>query len=83
MPDQQSELLNNLLDRIARLEAAASKPRGKTNMSGAARYLGRSDEWLRRQHALGRGPKRSRAGTRNWLYDYADLDEYVAEGTAA
>jgi hypothetical protein len=52
-------------------------------LTGAARYLGRSDEWLRQQHLLGRGPRRKRNGTRGWDYTYAELDAYpdITEAT--
>jgi hypothetical protein len=81
MSEQQLEL-EELRARLQRLETAAARPRGRTNMVGAARYLGRSEEWLRQQHALGRGPKRARSGPRGWSYRYSDLDEYI-EGEAA
>jgi hypothetical protein len=71
-----SEIIDELRERVRRLEAAASKPRGSTNLKGAAAYLNRSDEWLRREHAAGRGPKRRRSGTRGWDYSYTDLDTY-------
>jgi hypothetical protein len=76
----ESEILKDLRERLRRLENAASRPRGSTNMAGAAVYLNRSREWLRREHAAGRGPKRRRRGLRGWDYSYADLDAYRAEG---
>jgi hypothetical protein len=81
MSEQQLEL-EELRARLLRLETAAARPRGRTNMVGAARYLGRSEEWLRQQHDRGRGPKRKRTGTRGWSYSYSDLDDYAEEGAA-
>jgi len=78
MPTENSEI-EDLRARLRRLEDAAARPRGWTNMAGAATYLNRSREWLRREHAAGRGPKRRRRGARGWDYSYADLDEYGRE----
>jgi hypothetical protein len=73
--------IEELRERLRRLEHAAARPRGSTNMAGAATYLNRSREWLRLEHAAGRGPKRRRRGARGWDYSYADLDAYrEAEG---
>jgi hypothetical protein len=76
MSTPPAEIIDELRERVRRLEAAASRPRGSANLKGAAAYLNRSDEWLRREHAAGRGPKRRRRGTRGWDYTYADLDAY-------
>ena len=73
----QSEL-DELRTRLARLEAGRPVARGYTNQAGAARYLGRSEEWLRQQHARGEGPPRTQNG-RYWTYSYAVLDRWVAE----
>jgi hypothetical protein len=75
--------LDQLRARLARLENAASKPRGSTNQVGAAKYLNRSEEWLRREHAQGRGPRRTRCGARGWSYTYDDLNDYREKGGAA
>jgi hypothetical protein len=77
------EILNELRQRLDRLERATRPPRrGSLNQKQAAEYLNRSEEWLRREHAVGRGPKRRRRGTRGWDYDIADLDSYrESEGT--
>jgi hypothetical protein len=75
---ETAEILNEVLRRLDRLERA-SRParRGSTNQKGAAAYLNRSVEWLRQQHAAGRGPRRrKRAGSRLWDYSYEDLDLY-------
>jgi hypothetical protein len=79
--DQTKELAE-LRTRLAKLEAnqAAGRPRsGACNQVQAARYIGRSEEFLRRLQAQGVGPRRSRAGTKGWIYRYADLDEWLAE----
>jgi hypothetical protein len=68
-------VLDDLRMRVKRLEEQ-HRPRGRTNLVGAARYLGMSDEALRQRHIRGEGPKRSRNG-RQWSYDFADLDEYA------
>jgi predicted transcriptional regulator len=70
------EILNELRQRLDRLERTTRSRRGSLNQKQAAEYLNRSEEWLRREHALGRGPKRRRRGTRFWDYDIADLDSY-------
>jgi hypothetical protein len=75
----ESEILNDLRQRVERLERATSG-RGFLNQKQAAQYLSRSDEWLRLEHAAGRGPKRHRLGTRGWRYAIADLDAYLLEG---
>jgi hypothetical protein len=74
------EALNDLRQRVERLERATQKQRGYLNQKQAAGYLNRSDEWLRLEHAAGRGPKRHRVGARGWRYAIADLDAYIAEG---
>ena len=76
MSELQASEIEELRNRLARLEYGARSQRGCTNQTGAARYLGKSDEWLRRQHLLGRGPRRKRSGTRNWSYSYVDLDAF-------
>ena len=82
MPLEMVDLLNELRQRLDRLERTTR--RGSRNQKQAAEYLNRSEEWLRREHAAGRGPKRRRRGTRGWDYDIADLDAYrEAQGDAA
>jgi len=73
---QQTEI-DELRTRLARLEAAASRPRGRTNLPGAARYLGISEENLRRKHLRGEGPPRIKVGSRNWSYSYDDIDKWL------
>jgi hypothetical protein len=63
MPETQSEL-DEVRIRLARLEAATSRPRGRTNLPGAARYLGISEETLRRKHLRGEGPPRMKVCSR-------------------
>jgi hypothetical protein len=80
MPEVSNSELNDLRERLRALEAKAAKLRGSTNLKGAADYLGRSDEWLRRQHQMGKGPRRKRFGRRFWSYSYADLDAFREHG---
>jgi predicted DNA-binding transcriptional regulator AlpA len=77
MPQVQSEI-DELRARLARLENAGAKPRGRTNMIGASRYLDISEETLRRMHERGNGPPRVRMGARGWSYSYAELDAWLA-----
>jgi hypothetical protein len=77
-------ILNDLRQRLERLERA-NRParRGSLNQKEAAEYLNRSVEWLRQQHAAGRGPKRRKRG-RYYDYTVEDLDAYrEGEGNAA
>ena len=80
MSSQSASLseLEDLRARLVRLENAA-RPRGRTNLAGAARYLHRSEETLRRMHARWEGPPRSRIGTRGWSYSYDEIDRWLAE----
>jgi len=78
MPTEHQSEIDDLRTRLARLEAAASRPRGRTNLPGAARYLGLSEETLRRKHARGEGPPRTKIGSRNWSYSYCDIDAWLA-----
>jgi hypothetical protein len=74
------EIITELADlrkRVERLEQVAPR-RGKLNQAAAAKYLGRSEEWLRQRHKAGEGPRRVQSG-RFWFYDISDLDAYVAE----
>ena len=82
MPDLHHEI-EELRERLARLERAPQKARGRTNLAGAARYLGVSDETLRLRHIRGEGPRRTRSGTNRWSYSFADLDAYAEQSTAA
>jgi hypothetical protein len=79
-PEFHSEI-EQLRERLERLEQAQHKPRGRTNQAGAARYLGISDETLRQRHARGEGPRRTQNG-RYWSYTYDDLDAYAESGAA-
>jgi hypothetical protein len=79
----ETTILNELRQRLERLEHTARPRRGSMNQKQAAEYLNRSEEWLRREHAAGRGPKRRRRGSRGWDYTVEDLDAYAAEGDAA
>jgi hypothetical protein len=73
--------IHELQERLARLERAPSKPRGRTNQIGAARYLNMSEETLRQRHARGEGPRRSKNG-RYWSYTFEDLDAYAEQDAA-
>jgi hypothetical protein len=72
--------IEELRERITRLERTASK-RGRTNLVGAARYLGISEETLRQRHARGEGPRRTQNG-RFYSYTYDNLDEYAEQSAA-
>jgi hypothetical protein len=76
MSPEMQTVLNDLRERLARLEQDRVSPRGRTNLAGAARYLGISDETLRQQHLRGEGPRRTRMG-RHWSYAFADLDTHA------
>ena len=84
MPSAESEvLINELRDLRARLARLEHNRRPKHfNQKQAAGYLNRSEEWLRREHAAGRGPKRSRRG-RYWDYVLEDLDAFASRGEQA
>jgi hypothetical protein len=69
-PDVKTALLD-INERLRRLEESASRTkRGRTNQFGAAQYLGKSREWLRKLHLRGEGPHRAPNGS----YSYDDLD---------
>ena len=75
-PKAQSDI-NDLYERVKRLEEAASRTRrGRTNQRGAATYLGKSREWLRKLLLDGKGPPRAADGT----YSYDDLDAFSERG---
>ncbi len=71
--------IEDLKARVTRLEGRQRTDRGRTNQRGAADYLGRSREWLRRLHLRGEGPRRGVDGS----YSYDDLDAFVEGGGAA
>jgi len=79
--DVQTEIAE-LRERVSRLERSSSKPRGRTNLVGAARYLSISDETLRQRCARGEGPRGARNG-RFWSFSYDDLDAYAEQSAAA
>ncbi len=74
-----SSQIEELRERVARLERTPGKPRGRTNLTGAARYLGVSEETLRQRHNRGEGPRRTRFG-RFYSYTYEELDRYAESG---
>jgi hypothetical protein len=69
-------ILEEMRTRLARLEAAANGRKKHFNQREAAEYLNRSVEWLRLEHAAGRGPKRTKRG-RYYTYAVEDLDAYL------
>jgi hypothetical protein len=72
--------IQNLKERVAALEWERRKTqRGRTNMSGAAQYLGRSREWLRKLNLRGEGPRRGVDGS----YSFDDLDAFIEGGDTA
>jgi hypothetical protein len=71
--------IEDLKVRVARLEGAQRTNRGRTNMSGAAQYLGRSREWLRKLNLRGEGPRRGVDRS----YSYDDLDVFIEGGDTA
>jgi len=76
MPEPSlEERIEKLEHEIRRLARAGTSRRGYTNQAGAARYLGRSREYLRRLHKLGRGPERAKDKT----YSFASLDRFKEE----
>jgi hypothetical protein len=78
MSQVQSEIAD-LRERIAKLEQTAGRTkRGRCNMLAAARYLGKSREWLRKLHLRGEGPHRAPDGT----YSNDDLDAFSEKRTA-
>ena len=81
MPASSAEIdiLNELRDRLRRLEDAASKHQKHFNQSQAARHLGRSKEWLRILHLQKRGPKHSRIG-RYYNYRLEELEAFANKG---
>jgi hypothetical protein len=84
MPESQVLTeLRELRARLAQLEERNRRRPKHFNQKQAAEYLNRSEEWLRREHAAGRGPKRSQRG-RYWDYTVEALDAYAAaEGDSA
>jgi hypothetical protein len=77
LPEIKSEL-DDLRARVKRLESIQTKTnRGRANQIGAARYLGRSREYLRQLHLRGNGPRRAADGS----YTYDDLDAFAEQNT--
>ncbi len=69
--------LNALEEALRRRQPARRK--GYTNQRGAAEYIGRSREYLRRLHLQGKGPKRNPDGS----YNFDDLDAFKRGEEAA
>ena len=71
--------IEDLRERVRKLEENAPRTkRGRTNQRGAAQYLGRSREWLRKLELRGEGPPRAADGS----YSYDDLDHFAEKGAA-
>jgi hypothetical protein len=76
MPAEIQAALNELHERLTRLERIHTKTsRGRTNQGGAARYLGRSREYLRTLHLRGEGPRRGADGS----YSFDELDNWAEQ----
>jgi hypothetical protein len=73
--------IEELSARVSRLENSQRRPRGRTNLAGAARYLNVSEETLRKRLVSGKGPRGSRNG-RFWSFTYDELDEHAESGAA-
>jgi len=79
MPAEIQAAIKELNERLTRLELIHRKTcRGRTNQAGAARYLGRSREYLRTLHLRGEGPRRGSDGS----YSFDDLDRWAEQNTA-
>jgi predicted DNA-binding transcriptional regulator AlpA len=72
----QEQILENLYERLSRLEAAPPR-RNTYNQKQAAERLGISAQTLMRRHAAGMGPKRTKIN-RNWSYRDEDIEAYIA-----
>lgn len=71
--------LTALEEALRRREAAPRPRKGYTNQRGAAEYIGRSREYLRRLRKEGKGPPCTPDGR----YSYDGLDAYLrGEGAA-
>jgi len=76
------QVIDELRERIARLEAA--RTRGRIyNQVQAASHLNMSVNKLRALHMQGLGPKRLSVNGRIWSYTDEALEEYIAAQAAA
>lgn len=73
----QQEVINELRDRIARLEAASARRR-IYNQVQAAERLNMSVNKLRALHKQGLGPRRLSVNGRIWSYADEALEEYIS-----
>jgi hypothetical protein len=72
--------IQSLKERVTALEWDRQRTaRGRVNQRGAADYLGKSREYLRKLHLQGKGPRRGVDGS----YSYDDLDAFAAAGISA
>jgi hypothetical protein len=78
----QQEVIDELRERIARLEAARPARRRAYNQQEAAREVGMSVNKFRREQAAGR--VRGTLNGRTWMFTDEELQRYVArQGDAA
>jgi len=73
----QQEVIDELRERIARLEAASTRRR-IYNQVQAAERLNMSVNKLRALHKQGFGPRRLSVNGRIWSYSDESLEEYIA-----
>jgi hypothetical protein len=73
----QQEVIDELRERIARLEAASTRRR-IYNQVQAAERLNMSVNKLRALHKQGLGPRRLSVNGRIWSYSDEALEEFIA-----
>jgi hypothetical protein len=76
------EVINELRERIAKLEDRKAVPKAALDMEDAARYVDMSVTTLHQAHQRGEGPNRTRNG-RKWSYRIIDLDAWLAQRAAS
>jgi hypothetical protein len=77
----QQEVIDELRERVARLEAASTRRRIYNQVQAADR-LNMSVNKLRALHKLGLGPKRLSVNGRIWSYSDEALEEFIAAQAA-
>jgi hypothetical protein len=70
--------LSRLRERIDQLERARAREADWLNETHSSRYIGKSDEYLRRLRLEGKGPPATRIG-RQWMRKRADLDRFMTD----
>jgi len=73
----QQEVIDELRERIARLEAASTRRRIYNQLQAAER-LNMSVNKLRALHKQGLGPRRLSVNGRIWSYSDEALEEFIA-----